>query len=155
MSDGPVEDAVLPRTNRRCEEKSKREESLHMNSFLAPLVSDLLDLWKGVDLTLHDGKLANFRCALLGVSCDLPAGRKVCGFLSYMANLGCTRCYQGFSLGFGARQYNNFDRVSWRIRTNQQHRSDVNKILKCTCKTEKSKMESACGCRPSVLLDLP
>lgn len=132
-----------------------REPSLHMNSFLSPLVSDLLDLWKGVDLTLPDGKVAKFRCALLGVSCDLPAGRKVCGFLSYMANLGCTRCYQGFSLGFNARDYTNFDRTSWKVRTNQQHRSDVKKILKSPNKTQQSKMESKYGCRSSVLLDLP
>ena len=132
-----------------------REPSLHMNTFLSPLVSNLLDLWKGVDLKLPDGNTVKSRCALLGVSCDLPAGRKVCGFLSYMANFGCTRCYQEFSLGFGARDYSNFDRSSWKLRTREQHRSDVNRILKCPNKTQKSKMESECGCRSSVLLDLP
>ena len=30
------------------------------------------------------------RCALLGIGCDLPAGRKVCGFLSHFTNLGCS-----------------------------------------------------------------
>ena len=132
-----------------------KEPSLHLNSFLSPLVSELLDLWKGVDLKLPDGKSAKFRCALLGVSCDLPAGRKVCGFLSYVANLGCTRCYQGFSLGFVTRDYSNFNKSSWTLRTNNKHRSDVKKILQCTCKTGRSRMESECGCRPSVLLDLP
>ena len=29
-------------------------------------------------------------CVLLGVACDMPAGRKTCGFLSHSANLGCT-----------------------------------------------------------------
>lgn len=108
-----------------------------------------------MDLVVPDGKLIKFRCALLGVSCDLPAGRKVCCFLSYMANFGCTRCYQEFSLGFNAKDYSNFDRNSWQLRTKEQHRSDVKEILKCPNKTQRAKKESECGCRSSVLLDLP
>ena len=82
-----------------------------MNSYLSPLISDLLDLWKGVKLRQPgtDTK-ALFRCALLGVACDLPAARETCGFLSYTANLGCSRCYQNFSRGFAVRNcYDNFD----------------------------------------------
>ncbi len=33
---------------------------------------------------------STFHCAHLGVSCDIPAGRKVCGFLGHSVNLGCT-----------------------------------------------------------------
>ena len=97
-----------------------------------------------------------FRCALLGVACDLPAARKTCGFLSYTANLGCSRCYQNFSRGFAVRNcYDNFDRDSWEMRSNSRHCSDVKKILKCTTKTERSKKESDLGCHYSSLLDLP
>lgn len=72
------------------------EPSLTMNTYLSPIVSDLLRLWKGVKLKLPEkGGEATFRCALIGVACDLPAARKCCGFLSYTANLGCSRCYQG------------------------------------------------------------
>ena len=74
-----------------------KEPSLTIDTLLAPLVSDLLDLWKGVSLKVSNGGFATFRCALLGVSCDIPAGRKVCGFLGHSANLGCTRCLQNFS----------------------------------------------------------
>ena len=28
------------------------------------------------------------RCALMCVACDIPAGRKMCGFLSHNAHLG-------------------------------------------------------------------
>ena len=75
------------------------EPHLTMNSYLSPLVSDLLQLWTGVPLpTSHQ----LIRAALLAVSCDLPAGRKVCGFLSHSANLGCSHCYCSFSEGFGS-----------------------------------------------------
>jgi len=40
------------------------------------LVSDLLDLWNGVHITIS-GKTKYVRAALLGVCCDLPAGWKV------------------------------------------------------------------------------
>jgi len=91
-----------------------REPSLSVNSYLSPLVSDLLDLWKGVQLKQPGTDItAIFRCVLLGVACDLPAARKTCGFLSYFANLGCSRCFQNFSCGFAMRSYDNFDRDSW------------------------------------------
>lgn len=43
--------------------------------------------------------LQNFRVILLCVSCDLPATRKVCGFLSHTAKLGCSKCKQEFTRG--------------------------------------------------------
>ena len=51
-----------------------------INTYLTPLVSDLLELWKGHSFKLSDDKTILVRCALLCVACDLPAGRKVCGF---------------------------------------------------------------------------
>ena len=132
------------------------EPSLTINTYLAPLVSELLKLWKGVELSIpgSDGEVI-FRCALLGVACDLPAARKVSGFLSYSANLGCSRCYQEFSRGFGIRNYDNFERGQWRLRSNERHRLDIQKILRCTTKAQKVDSESKYGCRYSVLLELP
>ena len=133
------------------------EPSRTINTYLSPLVADLLDLWKGVELQVPGTtNTAVFKCALLGVACDLPAARKTCGFLSYTANLACSRCYQSFSRGFGVRNcYDNFERQQWVLRTNNQHRCDVNKIPECTTKTRRDKMESELGCRYSSLLDLP
>ena len=42
------------------------------------------------------------RCLLLGVSCDLPAGRKVCGFL---AKFGCSKCLKEFPGSVGSMDY--------------------------------------------------
>ena len=92
---------------------------------------------------------------LLGVACDLPAARKVCGFLSFSANLGCSRCFERFSRGFGRNCYDNFNRERWEMRDNSRHRSDVDKVLKCTTKTQRERKEAELGCRFSSLLDLP
>ena len=52
------------------------------------------------------------RCALLCVSCDLPAGRKVCGFLGHAAWYGCSRCGKCFEVSIGQMDYTGFDHDS-------------------------------------------
>ena len=61
-----------------------REPKLTINTFLQPLVSDLLKFWKGVFLN-EDGQEVMYRFMLLGSFSDLPATRKCCGFMSYNA----------------------------------------------------------------------
>ncbi len=132
-----------------------KEPPLTINSYITPLVSELLELWDGVQMPVKEGQSEIVRCALMCVGCDLPAGRKVCGFLSFSANLGCSRCYAEFSEGFGCQNYSGFDRSEWENRTNNKHRQDVGKTLRCTTKTKRERMESNVGCRYSALLQLP
>ena len=46
------------------------EPKIHLNTFLKPLVDDLLCLWRDM-LILRDGNIA--RAALLGVAAGMPA----------------------------------------------------------------------------------
>ena len=131
------------------------EPPLTVNSYLSPMVTELLQLWQGVPMQVSNCGERVVRAALLTVACDLPAGRKVCGFLSHSANLGCSRCYCSFSTGGLKRNYSCIDRSLWKMRSNQQHRQDVSKLTMCTTRTERAKTESQLGCRFSVLLDLP
>lgn len=128
------------------------EPSLTLNTYLTPLVADLLSLWDGVTFTTHDSGTQLIRGALLCVGCDLPAARKVCGFLSYTANLGCSKCYCNFGTGvFGKHDYSGFDRAQWVSRTDQKHRDDVKTILQCSTKTRRQHKESEFGCPYSSL----
>ena len=69
----------------------------NINTFLEPLVEDLQHLWKGVDMNiLSIWAVKNILCALLCVACDIPAGRKICGFLGHSVRLGCARCLKEF-----------------------------------------------------------
>ncbi len=45
-----------------------------------PLVSELLELWDGVQMPVKEGQSEIVRCALMCVGCDLPAGRKCAAF---------------------------------------------------------------------------
>ena len=63
------------------------EPSGNMNSFMKPLVDDLKDLWEGVPFGSQ-----TIRAALMTITADLPALRKLTQFLGHKADHGCSRC---------------------------------------------------------------
>lgn len=128
-----------------------------INSYIQPLVDELSVLWIGQLMQVRkDCEVSSelIRCALLCVACDLPAGRKLCGFLGHSAKLGCARCLKVFSGSVGSMNYSGFDRNSWPPRTNSTHRKSVEKVLQCNTKQQQSTTESSEGCRYSSLLRL-
>ena len=133
------------------------EPETTVNSYIKPLVNDLLQFWNGVELTVQStiAEKKKVRCAVICCSCDLPAGRKLCGFLSHSAHLGCSKCKKVFLSGEHGLDYSGFNRETWILRTNEEHRNDVKKLSTCKSKTELAKVESELGCRYSSLLDLP
>ena len=90
-----------------------REPKLSINSFLEPLIDELIVLWKGK--ILHPNSLCGFvpiRCALSCATCDLPATCKVCGFTSFSSLMGCSKCKKQFECKkFGEKSdYSGFNR---------------------------------------------
>ena len=73
-----------------------------LNPFLVPVVGELNELWKnGIDVC-HSGSPRvpqKFFAALLLVACDVPAARKLCGFLGHGAKRGCSKCKKEFIPG--------------------------------------------------------
>ena len=133
------------------------EPSHDLNSYLEPLVEELHELWTGVKTNVNSDQgyvCLNVRAALLCVACDLPAGRKVCGFLGHSASLGCTRCLKQFTGTVGSMNYSGFNRSLWVKRDVNQHRENVQKIKSCITKTQRNTMESEYGCRYSCLTEL-
>ena len=73
-----------------------KEPKKHMNSFLSSLVCELQEAWEtGFPVTVH-GCSINIKVALSCVACDIPATKKICGFLSHSAKLGCNKCLKEF-----------------------------------------------------------
>lgn len=58
-------------------------------------------------------------------SCDIPAGRKICGFLGHGARLGCMRCYKEFLGKPGTMDYSGFDRENWPPQTREEHNDNA------------------------------
>lgn len=66
-----------------------KEPKFHVNTYLEPIVDELLSLWNGVKI--NDGGIFGesiYKFALLSLSSDIPATRKCGGFLSYSAEKG-------------------------------------------------------------------
>ena len=106
-----------------CEPKS-------LNHFLEPAVSELNALWKGFKVTTYrsPSTAVEIQAAVLCFASDIPAARKLCGYLGHSAKRGGSHCYKIFPGGFGEqRNYSGFDdRDQWPKRSSEQHRRDAN-----------------------------
>lgn len=131
-----------------------KEPDHDINSFLNPMVEELNQFWSGKSIFCNDGTVV-FRCALLCVACDIPAGRKVCGFLSHNAHFACSRCFKRFPGTFGNIDFSGFDRENWPKRDGKVHRRVAMGLRAFTTPAERERMESQAGLRYSSLLRLP
>ncbi|SMN01286.1 hypothetical protein SPONN_2359 [uncultured Candidatus Thioglobus sp.] len=108
-----------------------KEPKRDVNTVLGPLVEELLKFWDGVKMTIFsDSASVLVRCVLLCVAFDIPASRKVCGFLGHSAILGCSKCLKKFPGPVGQRDYSGFDRTQWPKRTLAEHRKNIYSIRK-------------------------
>lgn len=133
------------------------EPHLTMNTFLEPLVKDLMNLWNGVVMKSNLQSSVLVRAALLCVACDIPASRKVCGFVGHTALKACTKCLKDFpTQSFGTPpDYGGFDRENWAVRTNSTHRQHAIDYRSCITQREQNAIVKQHGCRYSLLLTLP
>ena len=131
------------------------KEPTSLNTFLKPIIDELKHFQKGIDLCIG-GKTVKTQVYILCTTSDIPATRKLCGFLGHSARLGCSKCLKEFSRqsSIGKTDYSGFQRSAWPLRSNQQHRQAVSSIPSNISKTAKQKFERRIGCRYSALLDL-
>ena len=84
------------------------------------------------------------------MTCDIPATRKVCGFLGHN---GCNKCWKKFKVGFAeSTDFSGYDREE--PRTLNQHRDALKEIKKQVTKTQLKSKESETGVHYSVLMEL-
>jgi hypothetical protein len=132
------------------------EVSLHkINHYLAPIVNELESLWNGVTLNTNEcpyGK--RIRAALILVSCDIPAARKICGHVS--ALVSCHRCEKKANKVEGKHNFAGMDNMDeWFIAKNpNQHRQDAIGWRRCNSNASRERFVKECGVRWSELLRL-
>ena len=125
------------------------EPKEHINVFLEPFVSDLKQLWAGLNI---DGQFV--RGALLSLASDIPAARKTGGFLGHMAKKGCSKCLKDFPRTVDNKvDYSGYD-DAWPIRTNQEHCRYAREAKRAINKATKTKIEGKYGARYSCLQEL-
>jgi hypothetical protein len=134
------------------------EVSLHkINHYLSPIVDDLMSLWAGITLNrtfeAQEGK--KIRAALVLVSCDVPAARKICGHVS--ALVSCHRCKK--RANYENRQ-NNFagmnDIDEWFVnRDSAEFRENAHEWRRCKSDASRKRLTKTTGVRWTELLRLP
>lgn len=128
-----------------------KEPPLTIDTYLKPLINEFQEYKSGLSVVTPQKLSITIRLALACISCDIPATRKVCGFLSHHANLGCNKCYKDFS----SIETDFFDRENWIPRTGDQHRKECRKIRKKHTKSKQQCKQSKYGVRDCALLKLP
>ena len=131
------------------------EPKLNLNSYIKPMVDELLELWHGVWMKSASCFGYIFvRCALTCVTADLLALRNVCGFVSYTASMGCSKCMKKFVSGnFGDKMdYSGYDCENWTLCDHKTHEKYISEIISST--TEERDLIKQYGVRYSELLRL-
>ena len=132
------------------------EPSMNINSYLEPLIDELLLLWDGITVTIN-GKKEKIRAALSCIACDVPAARKVGGFIGHKGKRGCSRCLKEFKVeSFGDYpDYSGFKKCDWEPRTHALHVWYGLKHKNAETEDERKQIESEHGARFSSLFRLP
>ena len=134
-----------------------KEPKKNVNSFLAPLVEELLHLWKGVIMTTEKNTKVLVRAALICCSCDIPAARKCCDFVGCNALHSCSRCMVEFPTAvFGeSPDFSNLNYQEWTPRSSQLCKEMGAKHRDARTQAAQKAIEKEYGIRYSILNELP
>ena len=112
------------------------------------LVRELQALWACKHRFAVHGSLFKrpIKVGLICVSSDIPATRKIGGFLGHMSSQGCSRCKKSFSSVDGL-DFSGFDRENWIPRTSNEHKHSAKRTLDETSYTDQQKLCSHLGAR--------
>ena len=92
------------------------ESSMNIDSYLEPLIDELLLLWDGITVTIMEVIWAPLSC----IACDVPAARNVGGFIGHKGKWGCSRCLNELKASV-TPDYSSFKKCDWEPRTHALH----------------------------------
>ena len=134
-----------------------KEPKLHeINHYLYPIINQLNQLWDGYYIkTYENNKGRSVRGAIIACSNDVPAARKLCGFIS--ARVACYRCYKTANFVNNQSNFGGFaDLDEWFIeRDINVIRDKASEWKKCTTKDSRRDHVSQYHVRWSEIYRLP
>lgn len=133
------------------------ESEPKLHTFLEPCVDELNGLWKGILLSTSLSPVPlRIVAALLCVAADIPATRKVCGFVGHSANRACSKCFKFFSGGFREKKdFSGFQqRSSWPKRDGVSHKRNCERLKTAKSQSEYGRLSSFYGVHISALCKL-
>ena len=130
------------------------EPPLTINTYLKPLVDELLDLWEdGVSI-----RGMKFNVALVCIACDRPAAHKIGGFLGagHSSNHACCYCTKNFPYDKTIKKmdYSGFNSFA-PLRNHIDHKNHGSEWIRAKSKSERDTIEKIYGSRFTQLNLLP
>lgn len=132
-----------------------------MSHYLNPLVEELLKMINGVPIKMlmPDGKeeTHTVKAALSLVCCDLPAAKKVSGFVSYHGFYGCHHYKKYFTNipGSNRRDWSGYDCECWEKRTKQTTDREARIYRDASSLNQKKQLAKKNGTKWTTLNRLP
>lgn len=135
----------------------KEPSYANLNPYLTCVVNHLLNLWEGVEMQVPSTILSTrlIRAALVYISSDLPATRKLCGFYGVNALHGYSKCLKTFPSINLQTDYSGFDRARWPPRNLSDHLEQAHRAKAAATRSAQEIIERQYGVRYSELLKLP
>ena len=133
------------------------ESEPKLHTFLDPCVDELNGLSKGILLSTSLSPVPlRVVAALLCVTADIPATRKVCGFVGHSANRACSKCFKFFPGGFREKKdFSGFQqRSSWPKRDGVSHKRNCERLKAAKSQSEYGRLSSLYGVHHSALCKL-
>ena len=106
-----------------------------MNSYLGPLVSELLELQSDQWFSTSVGQQF-VKCVLMCLASNIPATRKAAGFVGHGAAKACSRCLKEFPRVNDRTDCSGFNRDLWPPRTHSIHCEQAYRGLTAKTKVE-------------------
>lgn len=127
----------------------------HIMSYLTPLVNDLIEFYEeGVEVkTLAHPNGVKFYGALLAVACDIPACRKIGGFMGHGSKFACNKCEDQFEMVNSRPDFSGAFNPT--LRTRESNYKAAMRWKNASSSKEREDLEQEEGCRYSELHRLP
>ena len=131
-----------------------KKEPETLNSFLQPVIDELLLLAKGFQLKPANKDPVQVKVLLLCASSDIPAARKLAGFMGHAAIKGCSFCNISFQDDHGNRYCAPADYTKWRQRTREEHIQHAARADRAANVTQQKEIHTKFGYKSCALLQL-
>ncbi|EIE85335.1 hypothetical protein RO3G_10045 [Rhizopus delemar RA 99-880] len=124
------------------------------------MIAELNTLYGGIMMSTYQNRNGEMvRVALMSVNCDIPAARKVAGFMGQSAHKACNKCSTVFSrISTGANStkpdFSDFDDEHWILRNNTQQRQEAYAWLNATHITQQRTLQTNTGSTPKRMVEV-
>lgn len=133
---------------------SLKKEPGSLDYFLQPIINELNLLSRGFQISPANKDPVFVKVLLLCASSDIPAARKLAGFMGHAAIKGCSLCTISFQDNSGNRYCGPVDNNKWQKRTRDEHIRQAERGKNAPNLAKQNEIYKKFGYKSTALLEL-